>query len=444
MATKVGLSSRSVGVDDVFNESNAEIHVLSATQADLTGDGDTVTLDGGATLSVQGVGHVINGSGATIAALANAQISVNGDGDTVGLEAGATVSLHGLGHKVSGSNASIAGLANSQMDVSGDNDSVVLGAGSTASVTGADNRIEGSDDVLSLDGTMGTNVVVGSDDVVDVAAGASADLQGDRNTAQIGAGATVSVSGAGDRASGADFDLSASDGSSFWVGGTGATSHDRVSASHSAVIVGGGSNVDLSGSDDSLAIRGHSHVTLDGDALVARVGVGASVTVASHTPTGIDNILRGADFDATVGASSHVLIASRSATLTVGDDATLLVRRSGNTIHAGASDTISLIGGAANDVILGLNDSVNDRGAGSIFEVHGDIGATTIRGFETDAQAVVELFNGVGGFATAQDALAALTSDGAGGLSLSLGSMGSIDFAGATTASIGAGNFRIG
>ena len=52
MATKVGLSSRSVGVDDVFNESNAEIHVLSATQADLTGDGDTVTLDGGATLSV--------------------------------------------------------------------------------------------------------------------------------------------------------------------------------------------------------------------------------------------------------------------------------------------------------------------------------------------------------------------------------------------------------
>ena len=85
-----------------------------------------------------------------------------------------------------------------------------------------------------------------------------------------------------------------------------------------------------------------------------------------------------------------------------------------------------------------------DNSFGSLFEIHGGVGATRIEGVGADSQFIVELFNGVGGFVTAGDAFAALKDDGAGGLSLALGSSGTIDFAGAAAGSIGAGNFKIG
>ena len=57
----------------------------------------------------------------------------------------------------------------------------------------------------------------------------------------------------------------------------------------------------------------------------------------------------------------------------------------------------------------------------------------------------LQLLNaGAGGYASADDAFAALTSDGAGGATLSLGADGAIDFAGTAASQLTAANFRIG
>jgi hypothetical protein len=91
-------------------------------------------------------------------------------------------------------------------------------------------------------------------------------------------------------------------------------------------------------------------------------------------------------------------------------------------------------------VFLGTGDTVTDGGYASTFDVSGNVGATTISNL--GHVAIVDLLNGVGGYSSAQDAFNSLQSDGNGGLTLSLGSNGSIDFTGST--SLSAANFKIG
>jgi hypothetical protein len=140
---------------------------------------------------------------------------------------------------------------------------------------------------------------------------------------------------------------------------------------------------------------------------------------------------------------------------------------SNGTILAVSSDTISLTGGTA-DVIsgsaftvnagsgvaftvkgtgdtinVGLNDAITDKGASTEFKIGSNVGALKISDFGSDPTGLVDLIGGVGGYTTAGQAYAALTSDGSGGslLSLAATSDGSIDFLGVAPSALHATNF---
>jgi hypothetical protein len=80
-----------------------------------------------------------------------------------------------------------------------------------------------------------------------------------------------------------------------------------------------------------------------------------------------------------------------------------------------------------------------------VFKIGSNVGALKISGFGSElALGVIDLLNGVGGYATASAAFAALKSDGSGGSLLSLGINGSIDLKGHPPASLDVDDFKIG
>ena len=83
---------------------------------------------------------------------------------------------------------------------------------------------------------------------------------------------------------------------------------------------------------------------------------------------------------------------------------------------------------------------MTDGGTSDTFKIVSNIGSLKISGFGSDATGVVDLLNGVGGYTTAGAAYAALTSDGAGGSLLSLGTNGSIHLLGVAPGAPNAAN----
>jgi hypothetical protein len=98
--------------------------------------------------------------------------------------------------------------------------------------------------------------------------------------------------------------------------------------------------------------------------------------------------------------------------------------------------------GTGDVVYAGLNDAITDSGSSTTFKINSNVGNLAISGFDTTG--IIDLLNGAGGYTTASQAFAALTSDGAGGSKLSLGTDGSIDFAHVAPSSLHASNFKIG
>ena len=79
-----------------------------------------------------------------------------------------------------------------------------------------------------------------------------------------------------------------------------------------------------------------------------------------------------------------------------------------------------------------------------MFKINSNVGKLSISGFGADPTGIIDLLNGVGGYTSASQAFAALTSDGFGGSKLSLGRSGTIDFVGVAPSSLHASNFKIG
>ena len=94
--------------------------------------------------------------------------------------------------------------------------------------------------------------------------------------------------------------------------------------------------------------------------------------------------------------------------------------------------------------MAGLNDALTDGGSSDTFKIGSNVGSLEISGFGSDPTGIVDLLNGVGGYATAAAAFHALTSDGAGGSLLSLGIDGSIDLLGVAPGALKVTNFKIG
>ena len=440
---------------------------LSSAQVVVTGANNTISVLKGAgnSATVGGYANVINGSGASFSFLANSQAIVNGSNNVISAAAGATLNVVGANTTIqaTGGTISITGasagfddvitgagnnvsvLANAFAAVNGDQNSVALAAGALLLLSGSNDTVQASNNLLYIGASASGDAVVGAGNRVIVGANATLDVQGDNNKVHLGQGDSLTIAGAGERLIGAGFQANAAFGSALWVGGTGPTgAADVVALSGGSVRIGGNANVQLNGDADAVSIVGGAHVSFIGAGFSAHAGYNVVLTVDdSGTAASVDTIT-GAHFNLLEAASSNVALAAFGANVTMGDNATLTVQRAYNTITAGASDTIKILGGLSNQVTLGQNDIVVNGGAGSIFNVVGNVGTTNLSNFGGSTQSIIDLLNGVGGFATADDAYAALTSDGNGGMTLSLGANGSIDFTGAAASALSAANFKIG
>ena len=270
----------------------------------------------------------------------------------------------------------------------------------------------------------------GGDDVVSAG-------QGQATVHGGGGNVTVALSGYNNAVSGGDGADSVS----------GSQGNTAVSLGNGADLVqlGGYNNAVFLGDGDDTVSAGAGSETVavgNGNDRISAGGYGNRITVGS----GNDTILAGAG-NATVsggGGSDAVQLQgfSNSVSLTGGDD----------TINGGAgSDVFLLTGGNAslalqgsNEMVFldGANASISDHGSGlRIAVAHG--GADVISNFAADPSAVVDLVGGLGGYASAAQAVAALTPDGHGGSLLALGNAGSIDFAGVSLGQLHASNFQI-
>ena len=403
-------------------QSNANISVPAGAVETVNGDDDLIIVGDGATLTVNGFGDTIDQSSGFV-----------------------TIGGTGAGFDVlSGSHLEVTLLADADLFLAGSVNDVHLGANSVVDDTGDNTNFFGSDDTIrTRQATVGGDSVTGDSNRIFVAPGSQLILDGNNNFMRAGVNSSMAATGANERVFGAGFFLTATAGSDLLIGRNGATgAADTLTASNITARIAADSNIILSGDDDTVSAREGAHVDFVGTGLTARFGDGASVVISGEGLTGPLDTLSGADFSVNVATSADVKLSTLGATVTLVDNVALTLERANNKITAGNADTINILWGDFNTVLLGQNDVVSDGGSGTTFQASGNVGATTINNFSADPGGVVELLNGVGGYATSADAFNALTSDGASGSVLSLGANGSIDFAGDTALS--AGNFKIG
>jgi hypothetical protein len=406
----------------VVNESNGTIGVPAGTVETVNGDDDIINADDNVTLTVNGFNDTINQS--------------------TGL-----VSLGGTAAEpdiINGSHLEITVFANSFLDYNGSISDVHLGANSQVIAIGDNTNFFGSDDrIVTSQANVGGDAVTGNDDRLVVGVSSQLIVDGNSNFIHARDHASMSVTGSDERLVGADFFVTAPKGSDLFLGRNGQTGEaDTLTASNVTVRTSANSNIILSGDDDTVAVREDTNLYFVGDGLNAHVGQGSDVTISGTSETSALDTLTGAHFTASVSAPSNVELSTANVTVTIANNVALTLERSYNTVQAFNSDTINILSGASNTVLLGQNDVVTDGGWNSIFKAGFNVAATTIKNFGADPTGIVDLLNGNGNYATAQDAFNALTSDGAGGLTLPLGANGAIDFAGDTSLSVA--NFKIG
>ncbi len=407
----------------VVNESNGTIVVFTGATETVNGDDDIIVCDDNVTLTV------------------------NGFNDTVRQNNG-IVTLGGTAAEpdvINGSHLEITLFANSYLDFNGSIANIHLGANSQVIATGDNTNFFGSDDrIVSSQANVGGDEVTGNNNRLIVGVSSQLTINGNGNFVHARDHASMALSGSDERLVGSDFAVIASAGSDLFLGRNGQTgAADTLTASNITARTAADSNIILSGDDDTVAVRENTNLYFVGDGLSAHVGQGSTLTINGPSSTSALDMLTGAHFSVTVATASNVELSTLGVSATLVDNVALAVARSDNSIHAAGSDTISILSGAAsNQVLLGQNDVITDGGWNSTFQAAGNVGATTIKNFGADPTGIVDLLNGVGQYATAQDAYNALTSDGVGGLTLALGANGSIDFAGTTN--LTAANFKIG
>jgi hypothetical protein len=121
-------------------------------------------------------------------------------------------------------------------------------------------------------------------------------------------------------------------------------------------------------------------------------------------------------------------------------------------VHGGNGDTISIAGNTRLAIhgtdemvfVAGGNVTIDDLSTGLNLSIGPTIGRAVISGFALNANGVVDLTGGFGGFTDATMVVSALKSDGRGGTLLSFGKGHFLDFAGVMPKQLHAANFHIG
>jgi Ca2+-binding RTX toxin-like protein len=280
------------------------------------------------------------------------------------------------------------------------------------------------------------------------------------STIDTGSGnADVTLTGYGNLVSGGD-------GSDIVSGGAGATTvtlgngNDVVTLGGyaNAITLGNGNNTVSAGAgSDSVTVGGGADtITLAGYGNVVSGG-GGNDTVTGGQGDATVTLGNGNDTVTLGGGGNHISLGSGSDTVTLqgwGNSVSLGAGSDDSITDSagGGGNTIDLSGGTASLLLNGSYDmlflgsaaaTITDQSVGLQIEVSADV-TEVINNFGAGRGAVIDLIGGVGGYGSAQQVLAALTSDGHGGSMLALDSTGSIDFVGLAANQLHASNFQIG
>ncbi len=445
--------------DDVA--SNQNISVAAGGDELITGDDDIVTVGAGATVGVHGYYDVVNGgygalalngiditanvSGDQIAVHNNSIVTINGGNDTITHNSG-YITINNAGEvwdTLSGTILEITLLTGSRLILSGNQFDVFMAANCTLQAESDNTNIYGSDDRIHTGGaTVGGDFLAGDRDRIFVEHDSQLEVHGSNNVIHADDLSSLAMLGSNNRLLGANFAVIGEAGAEFYIGGNGARGPvDTVTATDDTIRIGYDSNITLNGDDDTVAVLGGGFLYFVGGGLNAHIGADETLTINSNGHPNEVDVLTGSDYSVTVSEPAIVDLSTLGDSVLLAADVTLNVERSHNVIQAYNSDTISILSGGANQITLGADDVISDGGSNTLLIAGTDLGSTTIENFGNDAGGVVDFFNYVGSFSTPEQAYAALTSDGAGGLELQLGINGVIDFKGTTSLSVG--NFKI-
>jgi hypothetical protein len=427
--------------------------------------GGTLELFGIASVSVSGSNGAITAvAGDVVALTSGTGDTVTGTGFTVNASSGTGVTVGGNGEigpldVVSGSGVTVGVETNSHVAVTGSRDTVTMSTGAAS--------------VLVLNGATDA-VSAASGDIVNLKSGTGDTITGTNITVDASSGTGVTVGGTGEF------------GPLDVVGGSGVTvgietnSHVAVTGSSDTVTMSSGaaSVLVLNGSTDAVSaasgdivnLKSGTSDTITGTNVTVNASSGTGVTVGGNGEFGPLDVVSGSGVTVGTETNSHVAVTGSSDTVTMSSGAASVLVLNGSTdavsaasgdivnLKSGTSDTITGSGftvngssevgfkivGTADIVYAGLNDSIADGGTGSLFKLTGSVGALTVSNFGSDtASGVFDLLGGIGGYASASAAYAALTSDGSGGSKLSFGAAGSLDIAGVAKSSLSAADFKI-
>ncbi len=279
--------------------------------------------------------------------------TVKGSNNTLGLDANSSssVTLTGTGETMSSTG----------------NDVTLDGTGTSATITGANTiDVGGASQSLTLE-TSGSTIDTSAGDTGEVLSGSGFTLDG--AAGQF----TGTVTGGGDV-----FDLDASSGSSLTLGGTNSSS-DTVYASSDAVTLDGNTQVNVSGSHDTV-------IEAAGDSM-GITGGGNTIDAGADELVWITNTGGVSD---TVNASSDLAggkTANGEATgIEITSNAQVNVAGSDNTISESAGDSLGITGGG-NTIDAGADELVwitNTGGVADAVDASGDAaGGETANGQAT-------------------------------------------------------------
>ncbi|MGO9740455.1 MAG: putative Ig domain-containing protein [Roseiarcus sp.] len=449
-------------------DSQAAFKLGSGAEATITGAQDTITAASGASVSLGGNGAAglsdqITGSSVSVTLQANSRMDLTGSDDVVTSGAGSNLGVSGSGDRITlgagdglwlggngaagasdlviGSGVGVNLSANSRMDLTGDDDVVIAGANSNLGVVGSADQITlGAADGLWLGGNGAAGAsdhVSGSGVVVNLSANSRMDLTGDDDVVIAGASSNLGVIGSADQIT-----LGAGDG--LWLGGNGAAgASDIIDGSGVVVNLSANSRMDLTGSDDVVIAGAGSNLGVSGSDDTIILSSGDGLWLGGNGAAGASDHVSGSSVGVYLRADSRMNLTGDDDVVTAGARSNLGVSGSGDTIILGSDDGLWLTG--SNDIVIaGAEDGISDSGHDATIRVTGSVGLLYVSGFASDSNGVIDLLNGVGGYASAASAYAALSSDGHGGSLLSLGAAGSIDLAGVGASALSATNFKIG
>ncbi|NWA05925.1 beta strand repeat-containing protein [Pseudomonas gingeri] len=377
--SKVNLSNDS-DWDVLTMMKNGEV-VLASADDDIE-----VHAAGGSVAMGTGNGVAIDGDNVKVTGGDNNQVTTQGSDEDVTLGNGSTLNVESGSATANLSDSSVDIAQGAKATIAGSQDTVGVGANDSVSLaSGSDNDVltlDGPGTVTIADGDVG-EAISASGSTLSLGQGVSATLYG--STDNFGAsndtltllGSGYSLSGAGDLiwASNAALNISNYNGASDVITGD----DNTVNASWSDVTLNG-TNGSLTGTYDVLGLTG-SGMSVSGDYNTISFGAGTTATVSSYgdsinlgagsslTSNGEgDNTIFATSDDALVLGSTwgtaspymDTLHVSDDQNITLGSGSAFNVIGSGNTLNAGAGD--SLI--ASNDAIsfAGSGDSVSGSG----------------------------------------------------------------------------------